>query len=92
MSQVGLITISLSPPYPDAGMVTTVVRLTGQDKANFDLAAEHMGMNRSFLMRILLVKGAERILRELGIEVVYEQNDNIDLTKGEVLISEKTRD
>lgn len=92
MSQVSLITISLSPPYPDTGMTTTVVRLRGQDKNNFDMAARHMGMHRSVLMRILLVKGAERILRELGIQAEYEQNDNVDLTKGEVLIREKARD
>jgi hypothetical protein len=92
MSQVSLITISLSPPYPDVGMVTTVVRLRGQDKSNFDAAARHMGMPRSVLMRVLLVKGAERILRELGIEIEYEQNENIDLEKGEVLINEKAGD
>jgi hypothetical protein len=51
-----------------------------------------MGMPNSVLMRVLLVKGAERILRELGIEITYEQNDNIDLTKGEVLIDEKAGD
>lgn len=92
MSQVSLITISLSPPYPDVGMVTTVVRLRGQDKSNFDAAARHMGMPRSVLMRVLLVKGAERILRELGIEIQYEQNENIDLSKDEVLINEKAGD
>ena len=92
MSEVNLITISLSPPYPDSGMVTTVVRLTGQDKHSLDVAAEHMGINRSLLMRLLLVKGAERILKELGIEIVYQQNDNIDLTKDEVLINEKAGD
>lgn len=92
MSQVSLITISLSPPYPDVGMVTTVVRLRGQDKSNFDAAARHMGMPRSVLMRVLLVKGAERILIELGIEIQYEQNENIDLSKDEVLINEKAGD
>jgi hypothetical protein len=73
-------------------MVTTVVRLRGQDKSNFDAAARHMGMPRSVLMRVLLVKGAERILRELGIEIQYEQNENIDLSKDEVLINEKAGD
>ena len=92
MSQVSLITISLSPPHPGAGMSTTVVRLRGQDKNNFDIAAKHMGMPRSLLMRVLLVKGAERILSELGIRVEYEQNVDIDLTKGDVLINEKARD
>jgi hypothetical protein len=92
MSQVSLITISLKPPYPESGMAATVVRLRGQDKHKLDVAADHMGMTRSFLMRLLLVKGAERILRELGVELVYEQNDNVDLSKGEVLVSEKTRD
>jgi hypothetical protein len=92
MSQVDMITISLSPPYPDVGMCTAVVRLRGQDKYLFDTAAKHMGMPNSVLMRVLLVKGAERILRELGIEITYEQNDNIDLTKGEVLIDEKAGD
>lgn len=86
MSQVNLITISLSPPFPDNGMTTTVVRLTGQDKANFDLAAEHMGMSKSVLMRILLVKGAEKILDELGVTVRYQQNRWVDLSKGETLI------
>jgi hypothetical protein len=44
------------------------------------------------LMRVLLVKGAERILKELGVEAQYEQNEHVDLTKGEVLFNEKTRD
>lgn len=88
MSQVSLITISLSPPHPSSGMVATVVRLRGQDKYSLDLAAQSMGMSKSVLMRVLLVKGAERILKELGIETRYEQNDNIDLSKGETLIEE----
>ena len=88
MSQVGLITISLSPPYPDTGMASTVVRMRGQDKANFDLAAKELGMNKSVLMRVLLIKGAERILKELGIELTYEQNSYVDLSKGETLIEE----
>jgi hypothetical protein len=67
-------------------MVATVVRLRGQDKRNFDLAAEHLGMSRSVLMRVLLIKGAERILRELGIEPQYEQDQYVDLSKGETLI------
>jgi hypothetical protein len=91
MSQVDLITISLSPPHPGNGMAATVVRLRGQDKANFDLAAQHMGMPRALLMRVLLVKGAERILKELGIVVEYEQNEKIDLSQGETLLGE-TRD
>jgi hypothetical protein len=86
MSQVNLITLSLSPPYPDNGMVPIVARLRGQDKLIFDLAAYHMGMNKSVLMRILLVKGAEKILQELGVKVEYEQNDRVDLTKGETLV------
>jgi hypothetical protein len=87
MSQVNLITISLSPPHPENGMAATVVRLHGQDKFNFDLAAQHMGMPRSTLMRVLLVRGAERILQELGVTAEYEQNKYIDLSKGESLIS-----
>jgi hypothetical protein len=92
MSEVSLITISLSPPHPDTGMVATVVRMRGQDKNNFDLAARHMGMPRSVLMRVLLIKGAERILKELGIDSPYEQNDKVDLSKGEILIDEKAGD
>jgi hypothetical protein len=86
MPEVNLITISLNPPYPESGMVTAIVRLTGQDKNNLDEAAGLLGLNKATLMRVLLVKGAECILRELGIEVQYEQNDNVDLSKGEQLI------
>ena len=92
MPDVNLITISLSPPYPDSGMVPTVVRLTGQDKYNFDLAAQHLGMSKAVLMRVLLVKGTERILSELGVKSLYVQNDNVDLTKGEILFDEKAGD
>jgi hypothetical protein len=86
MSLVNLITISLSPPYPDNGMASTIVRLTGQDKHKFDIAAHHMGMNRSLLMRTLLIKGADKILEELGVRIEYEQNSKVDLTKGETFI------
>ena len=92
MSDVSLITISLSPPHPESGMVPTVVRMTGQDKYNFDLAAQQLGMSRAVLMRVLLVKGAERILSELGVQSQYVQNDNVDLSKGETLIDEKAGD
>lgn len=88
MSDVSLITISLSPPYPEPGMVTSVVRLTGPDKFKLDTAAEQLGMNKSALMRVLLIKGAERILKELGVTIEYEQNKYVDLTKGEVYIEE----
>jgi len=91
MPDVSLITISLSPPHPESGMVPAVVRVTGQDKYNIDLAAQHLGMTKAVLMRVLLVKGAERILNELGITVEYVQNDNVDLSLGETLIDEKTR-
>jgi 3-methyladenine DNA glycosylase Mpg len=60
--------------------------MKGQDRYNFNLAAQHLGMSRAVLMRVLLVKGAERILRELGVEVEYEQDTHIDLSKGETLI------
>jgi hypothetical protein len=92
MPDVNLITISLSPPYPESGMVPTVVRITGQDKSNFELAAQHLGMSKAVLMRVLLVKGAERILKELGIEAQYVQDEHIDLSKGEVMFSGKARD
>jgi len=87
MSQVvHLITISVSPPFPDGGMVSMIARVTGQDKDMIDLAAAHMGMTKSQLMRVLLVRGAERILKELGIEMRYEQNTSVDLSRGETLI------
>lgn len=86
MTQVSLVTIPLTPPFPEGGMVQVIVRVTGHDKEIISLAAAHMRMTKVQLARILLVKGAERILRELGIEVIYEQNDNVDLSKGETLI------
>jgi hypothetical protein len=90
MSQISLITISLSPPHPDSGMETSLVRMRTQDRANFDLAARHMGMSRSQLSRVLLVRGSQRILRELGITTEHEDNKHVDLSKGETLIDEKT--
>lgn len=86
MPQVSLVTISLSPPFPEGGMVPVIVRVTGHDKEVIALAADHMGMSKSQLMRLLLIRGSERILRELGIEVIYEQNTNVDLSRGETLI------
>lgn len=86
MSDLSLITISLSPPYPESGMASVIVRLTGGDKNIVDVAADQLGMNKSTLMRVLLVKGAERILQELGVKIEYEQNTHVDLSKGETLI------
>jgi hypothetical protein len=43
-------------------------------------------------MRVLLVKGSERILNELGVKSHYEQNDHIDLGRGEALFDEKAGD
>jgi len=86
MSQLNLITISLSLPHPDSGMVPAVSRITGHDRAVLELAADRLGLNKSALMRILIVRGAERILQELGVELTYEQNEHVDLSKGETLI------
>ena len=86
MSEINLITISLSPPYPESGMVSVIVRLTGQDKYMIDVAADQLGINKSTLMRVLMVKGAERILKELGVTIEYEQNTHVDLSKGETVI------
>ena len=86
MSELGIITISLGPPYPDSGMVSAIVRLTGRDKVAIDTAAQQLGMKRSVLMRALIVKGADRILQELGVTIEYEQNDHVDLSKGVTLI------
>jgi hypothetical protein len=86
MSDVSIITISLSPPYPESGMISAIVRMTGRDKICLDEAASQLGLTRAVLMRVLLVKGAECILSELGITIAYEQNTHIDLSKGETLI------
>jgi hypothetical protein len=86
MPDVSLITISLSPPHPESGIMSAIVRLTGRDKDHIDTAADKLGMSKATFMRILLVKGAQRVLQELGEEIVYEQNDNVDLSKGETLI------
>jgi hypothetical protein len=67
-------------------MISTVVRLTGNDKCVIDAAADHMGMSKAVLMRVLLVKGAERILQELGVKIEYQQNKYVDFSKGETLI------
>jgi hypothetical protein len=86
MSDLNLITISLSPPYPESGMITAIVRLTGRDRNSLDVAAAHMGLTKAVLMRILLVKGSERILQELGVTIEYEQDKTVELSKGETLI------
>jgi len=84
--EINLLTISLAPPHPESGMIPTVVRLKGQDAEVLDVAAKQLGLQRSALMRLLLVRGAERILTELGVELVYEQNSHVDLSRGETLI------
>ena len=86
MADLHLITISLTPPFPDSGMVTIPIRLTGQDKMYVDAAADQLKLSRAQLMRVLVVRGAERIMKELGLEVHYIQNDNVDLSNGETLI------
>lgn len=84
--EINLITISLAPPHPPAGVGTQMIRMTGNDMQKVQVAAEAIGLNKSQLMRILLVKGAEKIMEELGVEIQYIQNENIDTTKGETLI------
>lgn len=86
MSQVSLVTISLAAPFPESGMAPVIVRVTGHDKAMIALAAAHMRISKSQLMRILLVRGSERVLNELGVQVVYEQDEHVDLSRGETLI------
>lgn len=86
MPEINLITISFSPPHPPAGLSNQMVRMTGNDMQKVAVAADAMGMSKSLLMRILLVKGAERILEELGVEIQYVQNEHVDLSKGETLI------
>ena len=86
MSEISLITISFAPPHPSAGINAQMVIMTGNDMQKVQVAADAMGMSKSQLMRILLVKGAERILDELGVKIEYVQNDSIDLSKGETLI------
>ena len=86
MTEISLITISFSPPHPSAGINAQMIRMTGNDIQKVTVAADAMGMTKSQLMRILLVKGAERILEELGVTIEYIQNDTIDLSKGETLI------
>lgn len=89
MSEINLITISFAPPHPSAGMSSQMIRMTGNDMQKVSLAADAMGMTKSMLMRILLVKGAERILEELGLEIEYVQNDHVDLAQGETLIEQE---
>jgi hypothetical protein len=67
MSDLSLVTVSVGPPYPDAGIVPIIVRVTGRDKVRIDMAARHLRLTRSQLMRSLLVRGADRILSELGV-------------------------
>ena len=73
MSQVSLITISLAAPFPENGKVPILVRLKGKDKNTIDAAAEHLGVSQALLSRVLVVRGAERILAELGVELVYDE-------------------
>jgi hypothetical protein len=86
MSEISLLTISFAPPHPSAGINNQMIRMTGNDIQKIQIAADAMGMSKSQLMRILLVKGSERILEELGVKIEYVQNEKVDLSKGETLI------
>jgi uncharacterized protein (DUF1778 family) len=86
MSEIGLVTISLRAPYPDKGMASVLVRMSGRNKQVVSLAAERMGLSQTVFMRLALVRVAERVLQELGITIEYEQNSKVDLSKGETLI------
>jgi hypothetical protein len=77
MAQLSVISISLQPPFPEAGLSSAIVRLTHEEKRAIDLAARHMGMSRSMLMRVLLTRGAERIIRELGIKEQYTNREAV---------------
>jgi hypothetical protein len=72
MSKVSLITFSLAAPFPESGKVTVLVRLKGKDKNVVDIAADQLGVSQALLMRTLIVRGAEKILEELGVELQYE--------------------
>jgi len=60
--------------------------MTGNDMQKITVAAEAMGLSKSAFMRILLIKGAERVMEELGVKIEYVQNEHVDLSKGETLI------
>jgi hypothetical protein len=72
MSEVTLVTISINPPYPETGVVPVIVRMTNKDKNTIDSAAFHLGLSKSQLMRSLLIRGSDRILKELGVVPEYE--------------------
>jgi hypothetical protein len=72
MPQLSLVTISVSPPYPDTGVVPVIIRMTGRDKVKIDMAARRLGLSKSQLMRSLLIRGSDRILSELGVTQEYE--------------------
>jgi hypothetical protein len=86
MPEINLITISFAPPHPIAGSGNQMVRMTGNDMQKITVAAEAMGLSKSAFMRILLIKGAERVMEELGVKIEYVQNEHVDLSKGETLI------
>jgi hypothetical protein len=65
--------VTLSPPYPKAGTYGSVIRMTSRDIHKLEVAAAHLGMSRSQLSRILMLRGAEGILDQLGVKVVYKE-------------------
>jgi len=66
-----LITINLEAPHPDPGGASTIIRLTTRDKSIIDIAADELGWPKAMLMRVLLIRGAQKILDELGVELEY---------------------
>jgi hypothetical protein len=65
--------VTLSPPYPKAGTYGSVIRMTRRDIYKLQVAAAHLGMSRSQLSRILMLRGAEDVLNQLGVKVVFKE-------------------
>jgi hypothetical protein len=67
------VVVVLTPPYPKAGTYGSVIRMTRRDIYKLQVAAAHLGMSRSQLSRILMLRGAEGILDQLGVKVVFKE-------------------
>jgi hypothetical protein len=87
MPDIAMVTISLQMPFPEYGIASTLLRMTGPDMQVINKAHQLMGIDKSQFVRMATVRVAEQVLKELGIDPndARDENRHVDMSRGEVL-------
>ena len=69
MSEFTLIQVNFGLPFPDTGIATALIKIAGTDMAVVEKAKDVLGMSKSQFLRVAVVRAAEQILRERGLDL-----------------------